>query len=265
MTVQRMPAWETWFRRVRPSAAPRWRLFCFGHAGASASFFWPWSKDIPFDVELYAVQYPGRADRLLEPCIEEIDVIADRIADALPPALDRPLALFGHSLGAAVAYEVARRLDRALSRPDMHLFVSGRPAPQLDRGGTVHLGSDAALCDDLRRLGGTSPEILDNAELRALVLRVLRSDYRLSETYRAKPGAALSCPVTAFIGDRDPELGLEEALGWRAVTRATFQSHVLAGDHFYLVPERSRLVRTLVGEFEKRRPHQQRSISGGMT
>ena len=239
--------WRTWLRRYVPRPDAALKLVCLPHAGGAASFFRSWAHRLPPSVELLAVQYPGREDRLLEPHLDEMERLADAVADAVAPVLDRPAALFGHSMGAAVAYEVAQRLEERLDRPLAHLFVSGHVAPDSLRTRSVHLASDDVLWDEVRRLNGTNKDVLAQRELRSLVLPYLRSDYRVSETYRPGPPRPLRCPVTVLLGDRDPEVTVDEAAGWSKVTTGACELLVFpGGDHFYLVPEQAATIAALV-------------------
>ncbi|WP_093799782.1 thioesterase II family protein [Streptomyces sp. Wb2n-11] len=157
MTVIDADRGSRWFRRHRRAGAARARLVCFPHAGGTATLFHHWPGRIPGDVELLAVQYPGRQERFAEPCIEDMTEPADRITGALEPVLagprPLPLVLFGHSLGSAVAYEVARRLDERHGIVADRVIVSGRGAPHLERGGKLHLLDDDRLIASARRLG----------------------------------------------------------------------------------------------------------------
>jgi surfactin synthase thioesterase subunit len=223
-----------WLRRLRAVEVPALRLVCFPHAGGTAVFYRRWRDELPPGIELYAVQYPGRLDRIAEPCIDDMDTMADAVTAAVTPLLDRPLALFGHSLGSVVAYEVARRLgERRLGLP-VRLFVSGRAAPDRARPGNKHLASDDILWDELRRLNGTRPEVFNDRALRDAFLPALRSDYRLVEGYKPRPGPPLSCPLSVLLGDRDVECTVAQAQSWGALTRADFTVRVFTGDHFYL-------------------------------
>ncbi len=217
----------------RSNAKPQVRLICFPHAGGAATFYRSWTTHLPPEVDLLSVQYPGRQDRISEPCIEEMESLAELVAGELIGTLHQPTALFGHSMGAAVAYEVARRIEDATGAPLYLLFVSGRPAPKHARRGCIHLGTDADLFADVRRLGGTPDSVLDHPDLRDLLLPSLRGDYRLIETYQPQPAARLQTPIVAFVGDRDPDVTAQETQAWSEATSGTFGLHLFEGDHFY--------------------------------
>ncbi|NKZ06463.1 thioesterase II family protein [Actinomadura latina] len=242
MTIPTVRQRERWLRPLRVQDVPRLRLVCFPHAGGAAGFFRTWGARLPDGVELYGVQYPGRQDRLREPCAETVDDIAEPVAAVLEPLGEVPLALFGHSMGAAVAHETARRLEGVLGRPQAGLIVSGRPAPDRLRHSGVHLGGEPALLEDLRRLGGTSEEVLDDPAMRELILPTLAADYRLIETYRPSDMAPVRTPVLACFSDADPEVDRDEAAGWEHHTSGAFRLRRFPGDHFYLIPREDDLV-----------------------
>ncbi|MFE5331425.1 thioesterase II family protein [Embleya sp. NPDC056575] len=224
---------DTWIRRFHPAADRVPRLVALPHAGGSASFWFPLSAALKERVEVLGVQYPGRQDRRTEPLIDDIDTLAERITEALDPWLDErlPLILFGHSMGAVLGFEVARRLRI----PPAALIASGRRAPDRQRDERVHLLDDAGLAAELRSMSGTDASLLANDEVLRMVLPALRADYRAVETYRCTPGAPLECPITVLIGDRDPKVTLDEATAWRDHTNGTFALHTFTGGHFYLI------------------------------
>jgi pyochelin biosynthetic protein PchC len=210
----------------RPDAALR--LICFSHAGGSASAYRDWATDLPDRIEVVAVEYPGRGSRIAEPACTAMANLAEAAAEALSPLTERPYALFGHSMGAAAAYETALRL-REQGKPDpVRLLVSGREPPQHSHGGTVHLGGPEALLD---------------AEIRALILDRMAADSRLIETYRpAGTAEPLRCPVSAVVGNQDPDVTVAEMAEWAVVTSGSFDLTVFPGDHFYLQTQRRPLL-----------------------
>jgi surfactin synthase thioesterase subunit len=185
--------------------------------------------------EVLAVQYPGRQDRRKEPLVDSVPLLADQVATALGQFNDRPLVFFGHSMGATVAYEVAGRLGarQAGSGPSW-LIASGRRAPSRFRRGTVHQRTDTEIVDELRRVGGTDPAFLDDQELLATIIPVIRNDYRAIEGYRWTPTPPLTCPITALVGDKDPQTTRDEAAAWVQHTTGSFELKEFAGGHFYL-------------------------------
>jgi len=222
--------WVRGYRRV-PGGVP---LFCFPHAGGAASYFRPWSASLAPGIEVLAVQYPGREDRAAEPGLTNIADLADQIHAALGSSLPGRFAFFGHSMGAILAFEVARRIAREQGRGPAHLFVSGRPAPPRHRDRDLHRAGDPALIAELRSLGGTDPRILQDSEMLELILSAMRADYTASETYRFEPGPPLSCGITAITGDRDWLNTIEDATAWSAHTTGAFDLRVYPGGHFYL-------------------------------
>jgi surfactin synthase thioesterase subunit len=237
-TLNRDP--EAWLRRFHPSPEAATQLVCFPHAGGAASFYLPVAAALAPRIDVMAVQYPGRQDRRQEPCVEDIETLADHIHAALLPRTDRPLALFGHSMGAVTAFEVARRLQRDPGVAPVRLFVSGRRAPSSHRDESVHLRDDNGIIAELRSLSGTNTQILDDEELLQMVLPAIRADYRAIETY---PGTAdaVSCPITVLVGDDDPHVTTAEARQWKAHTTGGFDYQEFTGGHFYLTQHQARL------------------------
>ncbi|MFI6107155.1 thioesterase II family protein [Streptomyces sp. NPDC051310] len=229
-------------RHTRPDRPAR-RLVCFPHAGGAASFYRPWARYADPSTELLAVQYPGRENRFREPLIPTMEPLVSAVADellALPPL---PTVFFGHSMGAAVAYETLLRLERAGAAHVTRLCVSGRsPDGAADRPA---VRTDDEVVEAVRSLGGTHAAVFDDPELRELLLPVIRNDYHLIDGYRRRTDAPpLRADVHALTGDRDPQVTPEEATGWKALTSGSFTLTVLEGDHFYLVPAAERVART---------------------
>jgi pyochelin biosynthetic protein PchC len=242
---------DKWIRRYHDAPRSRVRLVCFPHAGGSASYYHPMSEALAPSVEVLAVQYPGRQDRYGEPFVAGIDALADQAFDALRPWADRPFAFFGHSMGAIVAFEVARRFEDRTGAGPRRLFVSSHRAPSRARPGSVHQGDDEALVAAIHALGGTHQGLLADEGMRAVILPVIRNDYQAIETYSYTPGEPLDCPITALMGDADPRTTVDEASAWKEHSRGAFELHVFPGDHFYLDIHRPRVVEEISRTLEK--------------
>ncbi|MEE1754632.1 thioesterase II family protein [Streptomyces sp. SP18CS02] len=238
-----------WIRRFHPAPEAGTRLVCFPHAGGSATFYFPVSRAVSPGVDVLAVQYPGRQDRLNEPCVDDIPTLADRITEELVGWADRPLTLFGHSMGATIAFEVARRLEARGIVP-LGLFASGRRAPSSHRDERVHLRDDDGLVRELQRLSGTDAEVLADEAILRMVLPAMRSDYRAVETYRYTAGPPLNCPVTALTADDDPLVDVAEAEAWAQHTVAPFRIRVFTGGHFFVTAHAESVMREITGHIE---------------
>ncbi|MCK7624461.1 alpha/beta fold hydrolase [Streptomyces sp. RS10V-4] len=220
-----------WIRRFHTAPRAAVRLVCFPHAGGSASAYLSLSRELAPEREVLAIQYPGRQDRRTEPCIEDLVDLAAAITPELKPWADAPMALFGHSMGATVAFEVARRLTAGGHAP-VALFASARRAPSRSRDESTHL-HDERLLAEVRQLDSTTAEVLADEDLRAMVLPALRADYKAAETYRYVPGAPLTCPLIALTGTDDTRVSREEAESWAEHTTADFALHAFPGGHFF--------------------------------
>jgi surfactin synthase thioesterase subunit len=231
MSTTHDPVWVRTFHPAPPGAP---RVFCFPHAGGSSTFYFPVSAALSGVAEVLALQYPGRQDRRHETPISDMDTYADRVHAALGTVTGAPIVFFGHSLGAVLAFEVARRLERDGVVLDT-LFVSGRRAPSVHRDEDVHKRDDDGVLAELRRLSGTDARLFDDAELVRMVMPAMRADFAAVETYRGTPGAAVGCPVVALTGDADPMAAVDEVRAWQAHTTGSFDLRVYPGGHFYLL------------------------------
>jgi pyochelin biosynthetic protein PchC len=220
---------EPWLRVYRPRPDAARQLICFPHAGGSAALYRGWADELAADIELAVVQYPGRHDRYADPPATDLPALAADIVPAVLARPRRPTAFFGHSMGATVAFEAARRMPAGPDR----LFVSARRAPSVPAPPATAVPDDERLRAEVRQLGGADPAWLDDDELWDLVLPVLRNDSRMSRTYHYRPGPPLTCPITAIAGDADPAVNRADIGQWRAHTVGGFDLRVLPGDHFY--------------------------------
>ncbi|RAJ46241.1 surfactin synthase thioesterase subunit [Kitasatospora sp. SolWspMP-SS2h] len=240
---------DDWLRRYHPGPAGAPRLVCFPHAGGTASYWHPLSAALRDRAAVTAVQYPGRQDRWNEKPLEDLHELADRIAEVLLPSwLPEPPALFGHSMGAMLAHETARRLAAATGRGPRLLVVSGRRAPHCLRADPeLRDASDAELLSHLAALGGTATAALEDPELVELFLPPLRADYRAVETYRYRPGPPLECPVTVLTGESDEQVTPDEAVAWAVHTTGPVEVRTYPGGHFFLA-EHQQAVTTLIAD-----------------
>ncbi|MET9294874.1 alpha/beta fold hydrolase [Streptomyces sp. NPDC003077] len=229
-----------WLLRRSVLPDPRLRLICFPHAGGAATLFHGWQDRVPPGVEVAAVCYPGRQNRLAEPPITAMDTLADSVYEALTGWLDRPLALFGHSMGAAVAYEVAVRMaERARTTPAA-LLVSGHAAPHLCAATGPPTAADDAEVTALAM--DADPVLRDSPELRELFLPALRADLTLLRAYRPARTPRIDAPIVGYRGAHDARVTAEDMRSWSATTTRDFRLRTLPGDHFYLMHEEAELV-----------------------
>lgn len=230
---------ELWISRPAPPPHARLRLFCFPYAGGTAADFRAWPSRLPTGVDVVAIQLPGRANRVREPRFMSLTPLVEVLQEVLRPHLRPPFAFFGHSMGALIAYALARRLHAADGSRPVRLYVSGHRAPHLpSRDPPVHSLPDREFLDELRQLNGTPEEILRDAELRELMLPLLRADFAIAETYVHVPGEPLDCPVLALGGRDDPLVSEPEVRAWRETTTGPFRHRMIPGDHFF--PQQAR-------------------------
>lgn len=210
------------------------QLFCFPHAGGGPAFFRSWRDQLAPEIAVRRVLLPGREWRLEEPPFRHICELLGPLCAALEPHLDQPYALFGHSMGAIVAYEVARWFSRSPQRGPRCLIVSGRRAPGLASSHLLSGLPDDEFVAEVGRLNGIPPQVLGESGLLEMVLPALRADFELAENYQPLPGGRLDCPVVAYLGTDDPEVDSDGMLRWREVTTGEFSLRAFRGDHFYL-------------------------------
>jgi pyochelin biosynthetic protein PchC len=226
-----------WLRCFRPAPEAGRRLICFPHAGGAASYYFKLAVALHPEVEVLVVQYPGREDRLFEEPAQGMDELVDGLISVLPPWTGVRPSFFGHSMGALVAFETARRLQRTPGAGPLSVIASGSRPPSRPEGERLHLGGDQEILAAIGLLGGTDGRLNADPELLALVLPAIRADMRIVETYQASPDATLDCPINVFVGDQDPRVAVDEARGWSAHTTAGSTFEVFDGDHFYLTAQ----------------------------
>lgn len=224
-----------WFLREPPRSEARLRLFCFPYAGGGASVYRNWARQIPSTVEVIPVELPGRGKRLTEPPIRKMPALIEALTPVITPLLDMKFAFFGHSMGAIIAFELARELRRRHGPQPEKIFVSGRQASQIpDRDPITYNLPEDEFRAELLRLNGTPIEVLEHAELMDLLLPLLRADFELIQTYQYCDDTPLHCPIAVYGGLEDNYVPREVLLPWKQQTDAPFSLHMLPGDHFFL-------------------------------
>jgi surfactin synthase thioesterase subunit len=225
-------------------------MFCFPYAGGSATVFREWVGAFGDSIEVVPVELPGHGSRLGEPALRDVRAVAAGAAEALFPYLDRPFAVFGHSYGALVGFEIVQALSNA-GRPPACLFSSGSRAPQLPAQRRLAALPNDALIEALWELNGTPSEILDDRHLIELVLPIVRADLAADEAYIAAAGTTVKCPVMALGGRNDPAVTRGAVASWAGVTRAEFNQRMLPGDHFFLHASRPLVVALVRQELQR--------------
>lgn len=206
-----------------------------------------WPELLAPEVEVCAIRLPGREGRINEPPFRRVMPLVQELAHVLEPLLDKPYALFGHSMGAVTAFELARRLRREGRPAPIHLFVSGCYPPSLlhPRANRTSALTDHEFIEKLKEYNGVPEEVLQEPELMQFFLPMLRADFELFETYSYADGEQLDCPITSFGGLSDPKVDHEHVLGWHKHTKGNFDSHMLPGDHFFLQTGREHLLEVI--------------------
>lgn len=234
---------DRWFRKLHAERPGSTRVLVLPHAGGAAVGYRTLSAALSRTHDVLVVQYPGRQDRWSEPHFASLTGLAEQIVDAVGGLGGGPLALFGHSMGATVAFEVARRLD---AEPTA-LFVSGRRAPTVPDDRRLGDVDDDELIAELRAMGGTDPALLGNREMRELIVETVRNDYRAVDSYAYRPAGTLRCPVVAMAAVDDERATVEHMRPWGEVTTGPFELHTFTGGHFF-VDERVADVARIVGD-----------------
>lgn len=223
-----------WFEHLSRDNTPRLRLFCFPYAGSTTELYRGWQHWFPEEIDVCLVHLPGRGRRFREHAFTRLLPLVTAIADDLAPFAGLPYALYGHSMGAMIAFELTRELFRRGVGP-RRLFVSGSRAPQFPRAEpiTFNLPHDRFLAE-LKQLNGTPREVLENPEIMELFMHILRADFELLETYEYTPGEPLACPVTVYGAVNDQRVPVESCWAWQDQTTADSQVRIFHGDHFFI-------------------------------
>jgi medium-chain acyl-[acyl-carrier-protein] hydrolase len=226
------PPVNQWLHYFKPNPKASLRLFCFPYAGANAMVYRSWADKLPSHIEVVAIQLPGRGKRRQERPLTSLSKLVDLLGSA---PLKEPFAFFGHSMGALVAFELARLLRRERRALPLHLFISSRSAPQLNScHRPLHDLPTSELMQELNQLDGTPREVLEHPELMEMMLPILRADFSICDTYEYSQAAPLPCPISAFGGFQDADVPRQNLEAWREQTSSSFTLRMLPGKHFFL-------------------------------
>lgn len=223
----------SWFLSPKPAPQAPIRLFCFPYAGGGIPAFRTWPEQLT-EVEVWMANLPGRGSRFTEKPPTSISALIQILAGQLPLNDGRPFAFFGHSMGARVAFELARALRRQSQTLPAHLLLSACPAPQLPPRPPVHILSKDSFLAELERRNGIPAEVLAEPELLDLLLSIVRADLMLYETAVYNEEPPLDCPITTFGSEEDPIVSPAALSAWSVQTTGPFQQIFLPGDHFFL-------------------------------
>ncbi len=226
---------SAWFENLSQRRNASLRLFCFPYAGGSTQVFWPWRQHLPPEADLCLVHLPGRGERFRERPFKNLKRLVDTIANQLAGDLQQPFAFYGHSMGAVICFELARKLRREYRLQPAHLFLSGRRAPHVPRRKQTifNLPHDEFVAE-IVKLNGTPQGLLENPAATELFLPLLRADLEMVETYKYRPSERLSCPISIYGGSQDTDISLEDLHAWREHTSEAFKARVFPGDHFFI-------------------------------
>jgi len=232
-----------WITCPRPNPDARLRLFSLPFAGGGASVYRGWGAELSPSVEVCPVQLPGREDRYRETAFASLVGLSRALSREIAPYLDRPFAIFGHSMGALLGFELARSLRHAGAPAPLALLIAAYPAPHVSLSrAPIYQLPDREFIEEMRRLQGTPTAVLENRELMDFVLPILRADFEACDTYLCAPEPPLDCPFFVFGGTEDHEVGEPELERWREQTTAAFRLQMYPGTHFFVHTQRDRVL-----------------------
>jgi medium-chain acyl-[acyl-carrier-protein] hydrolase len=241
-----------WFQSGPAREQVDLKMFCFPYAGGTSLVFKKWGDFLPPTVQVIAVELPGRGGQLREPPSVSLPALIDDLEWRILPLLDKPFVLFGHSMGAIIAFELARTLRRKYARQPQALLVAGRRAPQLPSSEPVTYNlPKAGFIEELIKLDGTPKEVLEHAELMEMMIPLLRADFQLVQTYEYQSETPLRCPIIVYGGLQDHHVTRDMLLPWKEHTTSRCEVRMLPGDHFFIRSSQALLLGSLARELRE--------------
>jgi medium-chain acyl-[acyl-carrier-protein] hydrolase len=242
---------SAWFLVAKSNPAARVRLYCFPHAGRGASMFRHWGQRLGGQIEVCAVQLPGRENRIAERRFNRLAPLVETLGDVILPHIDRPFAFFGHSMGALISYELARYFSAVHDLKPACLLVSAYRAPHLKPSlPPLHALPRQELLDGICQLGGMPDDALADQEFLDIVLDTLRADLAICESYQYLSLGMLQCPIIAFRGIDDARVTADDLSAWRKHTTGPFREETFPGEHFFIHDPRSTLLQSVSRELQ---------------
>jgi medium-chain acyl-[acyl-carrier-protein] hydrolase len=238
----------SWFPLLRSKTGAKMNLFCLPPSGGGARLFRRWTELLPNDIDVYAIQLPGREGRVVEKPFNRMKELVPAVMSAILPHTKLPFAIFGHSMGGLVAFELARALRRASAPEPIHVFASAARAPHIPDLDPHHLLPDDLLLAELRKMKGFPPEVLNSRELMEMLLPTVRADAAITETYQYEEEAQLTCALTILEGSTDDQVTHEEIAAWSGYTTGAFSHVVIRGGHDFLQSAPASVVQTISSE-----------------
>lgn len=226
---------KLWFVQNSSQPLAKFNLFCFHHAGGAASHFSDWQRHLPATIQVNAIQLPGRDHRYGESFYNSVSQIVDKLLTFEDVFREKPFVLFGHSLGAIIAFELTKTMQKKGLSP-MALIVSGRSAPALAhlQEPIHHLPDELFIKQLILRYGGLRSDVLQSAELMSLLLPRIRADVAMAESWKYEKTLKINCPLFVFGGDNDVSVSEDDLSGWQLESENKIRIFRFSGDHFFI-------------------------------
>ena len=226
---------EQWMPRLGSRPNAKYRLYCFSHAGGSASLYYSWNNLLPESIEVCPIQLPGREERIDLAPFSDMEQLLDILVSLVIETIDRPYGIYGHSLGASIGFEVARRVKKISGKEPVHLFVGAHRSPcQPYSYPSIKYASDPELLEMISIFNGLPKPSALSAEMMTVMLPTIRADLLLCESYRYQQDSTLDYPITVFHGCFDKNVKENELSSWKTQTQGTVEIISLDGEHFFL-------------------------------